>query len=321
MAKIVSLGSALEDLYLVDRDDFKASKVGQSSIFGKIEIGSKVDIDNIRYEIGGGGTNSAVTFARYGHDVIFLGNLGQDAAGEAVLAVLDKESVDTSYIQTVKGNTGCSVILLDAKSGERTALTHRGVSSRFENLNPNILNEIYPDWLYISSLRGDMNTLSSFIDKAKSLNIKVMFNPGKLELEHQEQLLGLLPDIDILLLNKPEAMQLVPGKVLSELISHLKNYTDTVLITDSSMGGIAANSEKTFRFGLYEDVKIKDTTGAGDAFGSGFLASLTSGKTFKQSIIYGSANATSVIKHIGAKKGILTGREKLHEMPIQKVTL
>ena len=321
MAKIVSLGSALEDLYLIDRDDFTATKIGQSSIFGKIEIGSKVDIDKISYEVGGGGTNSAVTFARNGHDAIFVGNLGCDTAGEAVLTVLDKEGIDTSYVQTIKGNTGCSVILLDVKSGERTILTHRGSSSKFENLDSNILDEIKPDWLYISSIRGDMKTLLNFVEKAKSIDTKVMFNPGKLELKHQEQLLGLLPDIDILLLNKSEAAQLVPGKVLSELVSHLRNYTETVIITDGAMGGIASNSEKTFRFGLYEDVKVKDTTGAGDAFGSGFLASLASGKSFKKSIIFGNANATSVIKYIGAKKGILTGQENLHEMPIQEVAL
>ncbi|MBR3368365.1 carbohydrate kinase family protein [Candidatus Saccharibacteria bacterium] len=321
MARIISLGSAVEDIFLIDRDDFVASQIGDTSIFGKIEIGSKIDIDKISYEIGGGGTNSAVTFSRFGHESIFLGNLANDPAGEAIVALLDKEGIDSSYIKTIKGTTGCSVILLDAKSGERTILTHRGVSSNFKNQNPEILNEIKPDWLYISSLRGDMDTLLSFIESAKNNNCRIMLNPGKLELSHLEQILGILSDIDVLLLNKSEASQIVPGKILSELISHLSNYTETVILTDGPMGGIATNREETYRFGIYEDVKVKDTTGAGDAFGSGFLASLASGKSFRQAIKYGSANSTSVIRYIGAKKGILTGNEKLHEMPIQKVDL
>lgn len=164
-----------------------------------------------------------------------------------------------------------------------------------------------------------METLLDFFETAHSLGCKIMFNPGKLEIERLDQLLGLLSETDILLINKSESMHLVPGKVLSELLSHLKNYTKTVIITDGSMGGIATDSTETFRFGIYEDIRIKDTTGAGDAFGSGFLAALASGKSFKDSLVFASANSTSVISKIGAKKGILTGREKLHQMPIQRI--
>lgn len=318
MAKIVSLGSALEDIYLIDRDDFTASRIGGTSIFGKLEIGTKVDIDKVSYEIGGGGTNTAVTFARFGHDSIFLGNLGHDSAGEAILANLDDEGVDTSYISFQKTGTGCSVILLDMKTGERTILTHRGASSKFNNISPKILEKINPDWLYISSMRGDMDTLLSFVETAHELDCKIMFNPGALEIARLDQLIGILPEIDILLVNKIEASKIVPGKVLSELAAHLKNYAETVIITDGAMGGLAINSDESIRFGIYEDVKVKDTTGAGDAFGSGFLAALASGKSFKNSILFGSANSTSVIQKVGAKKGILTGKEKLHQMPMQK---
>lgn len=321
MARIVSLGSALEDIYLIDRNDFLVSSIGSSSIFGKLEAGTKIDIDKISYETGGGGTNSAVTFSRFGHESIFLGNIGRDPAGEAILAMLDRENIDTSYLKTVRGSTGCSIILLNSKTGERTILTYRGASSDFKNQDPNILREISPDWLYVSSLRGDIKTLTDFVQTAKSLNVKIMLNPGKLEIEQLEDLINLLPDINILLVNKTEASKIVPGKILSELLSHLSNYTETVLITDGAMGGIATNHKETYRFGVYEDKKPKDTTGAGDAFGSAFLAMLASGKSFKKSLIYGCANSTSVICHIGAKQGIITDKAKLHEMPIQRVEL
>ena len=85
------------------------------------------------------------------------------------------------------------------------------------------------------------------------------------------------------------------------------------------MGGIAANDKEMYRFGLYEDVKIKDTTGAGDAFGAGFLAHFSSGKNFADSLVFASANSTSVVSMFGANKGILFGNEKLHPMPIQKI--
>lgn len=326
MARIVALGSALQDLYLIDRDDFVATEVhsvterATKSIFGELLIGTKVDIDRLSYEVGGGGTNAAVEFARHGHESIYFGNIGHDAAGEAVLACLDSEGVDTSYIHYApRKSTGCSVILLDIHSGERTILTHRGASAKFDNLAPRDLENIHPDWLYVTSLRGDMGTLENFFKQAKSQDCRVMFNPGKLELQQKSALTKLLQYVDVLLVNKKEAAEIVPGEILTELCSRLHNYVPAVIITDGNMGAIATDGEKTYRFGIYEDLPVRDTTGAGDAFGSGFLAHYAAGKSFRQSLIYASANSTAVVAKLGAKAGLLSGTEELHQMPIQEV--
>ena len=319
MARIVSLGSGLQDIFLVDRDDFASTSLDGRSIFGQINIGTKVDIDKVSYSTGGGGTNSAVTFARHGHEAIFMGTLAHDAAGDAVVATLDDEGVDTSYINFTRGNTGCSVILLDAKSGERTILTHRGVSAKNDHLKPSDLDYIQPDWLYASTLGGNMELLLEFFEKAHSLGAKVMFNPGILELKQKKQLVGLLSEVDILIVNKREAASIVPGQILTELASRLHNYVPTVIITDGAMGAIAVGPTESYRFGIYEDLKVKDTTGAGDAMGAGFLAHFAAGHSFKSSLVFGSANSTSVVSKLGAKAGILNGNEKLHLMPIQKL--
>lgn len=326
MARIVSLGSALQDIYLIDHDDFVGGLIpgqGRSDdrqIFKELSIGTKADIDQIRYEVGGGGTNSAVTFARGGHEAIFIGNIGRDAAGEAVLACLDQEGVDSSFVYFApRKKTGCSVILLDTKSGERTILTHRGASAKFDNLDEGNLDEINPDWLYVSSVRGDMEMLGRFFRKAKKLGAKIMFNPGKLEIEQGKKLRALLEYVDVLLVNRLEASQIVGGSILPELLAKLKNYCEVVIITDGQMGSIATDGNETYRVGLYEDVTVKDTTGAGDSFGAGFLSAYANGKSFEKALVFASANSTSVVSKLGAKAGILTGKEHLHQMPIQRI--
>ena len=320
MARIVSLGSALQDIYLVDHDDLEATTIGDTAIFGKVLVGTKVDIDRISYEVGGGGINSAICFSRHGHEAIFMGNISKDAAGAAIIKVLDREGVDSSYVNFLeRRNTGTSIVLLDSKSGERTILTCRGASEQFGNFSEKDLDLIQPDWLYVTTLRGDLDTLERFLKYAKKLDIKVMFNPGVKELEHPKELLRLSKYVDILNVNKTEASQLVPGITLVELLYHLESYVDTVIITGGQMGGIAKSGDEAYRFGIYEDAKIKDTTGAGDAFGSGFLAHIAAGKSFRNSLIFASANSTSVVSKLGANKGLLTGRENLHPMPIQKL--
>lgn len=322
VARIVSLGSALQDIYLIDHDDLVPTQIGGEAILGKVLVGSKVDIDRLYYGVGGGGINSATTFARHGHEAVFMGNIAHDVAGEAVLRVLDREGIDSSYVNfSGRRATGTSVILLDSKGGERTILTYRGASEQFSNFKESDLELIQPDWLYVTTLRGDMDTLLRFFEKAKELGAKIMFNPGVKELDENKKLIGLLSDVDVLLVNKAEAARIVPGVLLEELLYRLNNYVPIAIITDGAMGGIAGNrqTEEIYRFGIYEDTHIKDATGAGDAFGSGFLARYASGETFKQSLVFGSANSTSVVSKIGASDGILAGTEDLHLMPIQKL--
>ena len=124
------------------------------------------------------------------------------------------------------------------------------------------------------------------------MGVKIMFKTGVKELDENKKVLGLLDDVDILIVNKSEASQLVPGVLLEELLYHLNRYVPIAIITDGAMGGIAGNKEsnEVYRFGVYEDVKMRDATGAGDAFGSGFLAAFADGKSFKRSLMFASAN-------------------------------
>ena len=316
MARIVSIGSALQDIFLIDHDDFGTNTKG---FFNQLELGSKVDIDKIKYSTGGGATNAATTFARNGHESIFIGCISHDSAGQAILNSLDDEGIDSSYVTYLdREHTGSSIIILPP-SGERTILTCRGASSRFDALEPNDLDDVNPDWLYVTTFRGDMDMLDHFFMKARSLKTKIMFNPGNLELKHPRKLIGLLSDVEVLLVNKKEAQQIVEGHLLAELVSKLASYVPKVIITDGSQGGIATDGEEIYRFGIYEDVKVKDATGAGDAFGSGFLAAFANGKSFKDSLIFASANSTSVIQHVGSKDGIIGSSANIHNMPIQEI--
>lgn len=322
MARMVSIGAGLQDIYLVDHDDFVATSIGASNFFGKIEVGSKVDIDRLLYRVGGGGVNSAITFARHGHEAVFMGNIGRDSAGSAIVKELNREGVDTSYIQMLgRKTTGTSVVFLDTKSGERTIFTCRGASEQFGNFSEEDLDLIQPDWLYVTTLRGDLDSLERFFVKAREIRAKVMFNPGVRELakENMDNLTKLLKYVEVLIVNKSEAAKIVPGSLLGELIERLGRYVPIAIITDGSMGGIATDGKETYRFGIYEDVRMRDATGAGDAFGSGFLSAFAAGRSFQKSLVFAAANATSVVTKIGGNLGALDGTEVLHPMPIQRI--
>jgi len=319
MSRIVSIGPAAEDIYLIDRDDLSKVDWNGQSIFSGLSFGTTVDIDKVEYHVGGSGANAAVTFARYGHETIFMGNLARDIGGEAISHCFDEENIDSSYAESAVGTTATRVLLVDAKTGERTELNFVGVAGIAKSLNAKDLDGIEPDWVYLSGLGGNMQKALEMIERCHKIGAKVMWNPGAAELKHAKKVIGLLSDIDVLLVNKSEAAKLVPGVILTELLARLSNYCKTVLITDGIMGAIATNHQETYRLGVYEQGKIKDVNGVGDAFGAGFLAKFADTEDFSEALKYASANAAKVAQKFGARAGILTGSEKLHQMPMVRI--
>lgn len=316
--KIIAVGAAVQDVFLSHSDEFKpVSDTLAHEQFLRLELGAKADVNNITFSTGGGAANAAVTFARQGHHAVFMGVVGHDPAARAIVDVFDHEGVDTTYLKySHKYNTGYSVLLL-ATNGERTVLTYRGASTHY-NITDFSLKGVEADWLYVSTLNGEFEILHNLFRDAKRQAVKIMFNPGKGELRHPNKLKALLEDVDVLCLNKNEATLLVDGGSLEEIVRHVHHYVDTVIVSDGPNGVIASDGQTIVRAGMYQDVRVVDRTGAGDAFGSGFLSEWASGKSLKQSILFASANSTSVVSHIGAKTGILAKGVKLHEMPLHE---
>lgn len=317
MTKILSIGAAVQDVFLSHSDEFKSVCVNPQECFMQLTLGAKADVNKIDFSTGGGATNAAVTFARQGLEAEFIGAIGDDPAGQAVLADLDKENVETTNVATSKRyNTGYSVLLL-SPSGERTILTYRGASTHYK-VDDFAIASSQADWLYISSMSGQMDVLDQVFIEAKQQGMKIMFNPGKGELAKLDKLKALLDDVDVLLVNREEMQQIVSGDDIEELVIHGLHYVPTVIVSDGPNGVAASDGETLVKAGMYEDVKVIDRTGAGDAFGSGFLSQFAVGKSLKDSIIFASANSTSVVQKIGAKTGILTKDATLHEMPISE---
>lgn len=315
--KIIAVGAAVQDVFLSHSSEFQPVVQNPHESFMKLELGAKADVNNITFSTGGGAANAAVTFARQGLHSFFMGTVGHDPAGRAVLDVLDHEGVDTTHLSfSHKYNTGYSVLLL-APNGERTILTYRGASTHYHHKNFDI-STVQADWLYVSTLSGNFDVLHDLFTKAKKQSIKIMFNPGKKELEHPNKLKALLDDVDIVCLNKNEAAQIVEGVSLEEIVRHLHHYVSVAIVSDGPNGVMASDGKTIVRAGMYRDVKVVDRTGAGDAFGSGFLSQWVQGKSLVDCIVFASANSTSVVSHIGAKTGILPKGTLLHHMPLHE---
>jgi sugar/nucleoside kinase (ribokinase family) len=318
MVIICALGAASQDVFLSGKGIRAQLDPQINEYVEEFKLGAKLDVDEVTFSTGGGATNAAVTFARQDIESHFIGRVGKDAAAQIVMSELDKEHINTSkVIYDEKKGTQYSTILL-ADTGERTILIYRGAANGHTIPDYEQVDFSTYDWLYLSTFSGAMDVLETIITNAKKHDVKIAFNPGKAELDKPDLLRGLLNDIDILIMNKEEAMQVVSGQTSEELARHGTHYSPVVVISDGPNGVVATDGKTIVEAGMYEDVPVLDRTGAGDAFGSGFLSQWALGKSLKESVIFASANSTSVVTKIGAKEGILHSGTVLHDMPIKE---
>ncbi len=313
--RITCIGKAAQDVFL--RDDEFDPKVEGKVAYTHLPLGAKLDISELFFATGGNATNVATTFARQGFESKYVWALGEDPASHAVLADLDNEGVDTSsVVQSEHFTSSYSTVLL-APSGERTILNYHGIMPTVADIERQLEKLKPADWVYPTSV-GSIEMLETIISWAKKNGSKVMLNPAGSELTDPKRLRTLLDSVDVLCLNKEEIQLLVEGHDSETLVRHGLHYCPVVIVSDGPNGVCASDGTTIVSANMYEDVPVIDRTGAGDAFASGFLSQWAQGISLKESILFASANATSVVEYIGAKKGILHKGVKLHDMPMQE---
>jgi ribokinase len=308
MAKydVITVGSATIDVF-VDTDSelikIRTSK-GEEDLIA-YPSGSKILIRNLQFFTGGGGTNTAVSLSRLGLKVAYLGKLGNDDNANKILSELKKEKI--AFIGKIGDDkTGYSIIL-DSIEQDRTILTYKGENDDLGVCDVDF-KKLKTKWFYFSSMvRSSFQTLENLAEYAQKNNIKVVFNPSNYLAEKGKDFLAnILSRTEILVLNREEA-ELISGKgEIKDLISRLKKSgPKRVVITDGKNGAYTADEKYFYHVLPLKNLKIRETTGAGDAFASSFLAGVIKKKKIEFALKLGIVNSSSVIQELGAKNVLL----------------
>lgn len=120
MFDIITFGSATWDIAL-NLPKVKIKKevnliVDKGILFN---LGSKIDISNINTNFGGGGINTATTFALQGLKTAYCGAIGKDIGGREILNYLKEKRIDTSLVKVTdekKTNTSVIIFLKNTKN-------------------------------------------------------------------------------------------------------------------------------------------------------------------------------------------------------------
>jgi ribokinase len=307
MFDVITIGSATQDVYLVSKD-FRVVRDRRSptGVSEEFSFGSKVELDDLLQEVGGGATNAAVTFRRQGLRTACVCKVGTDPAGDDVVRTLRSYKVDPRFVIRDHGDRTAFSALFLGGDGERTALVYRGASADF-SARDIPWARLQSRWFYISSLGGNLKFLRRAIAHAHRTGARVAVNPGKAELT-QAAARVVLRQADVLLLNREEAELLfrTRGSKLPRAIAKWRQ--GIVVVTDGAKGSWTVTPTGAWRLRI-KPVRAVDTTGAGDAFGSGFVAALAKRpQDIPSALRLGAINSAGEVQHVGAKKGLVTLR-------------
>jgi len=296
MFDVVSFGSAVIDIFV-------GTDLSEKKNFISYPVGAKILIKDLKFDIGGGGTNTAVAFSRFSLRTGCICKIGSGEQENDILKLLKKEKVIFLGKQE-KEKSGYSIIL-DSKEKSRTILTYKGIN---DEISLDDTEKFKTKWLYYSSLLGQsFQTQIKLANSLKKQGAKLAFNPSSYLIK-SKNILPLLKLSDILILNKQEAQMLTKKK--QNLLTELHKLTKgIVVITDKDKKIQAYDGKKKYSL-MPHKIKVVERTGAGDAFASGFVAGQIANKTIQQSLVLALKESESVIRHFGAKNNLLKMRLK-----------
>ncbi|NTV22964.1 MAG: carbohydrate kinase family protein [Nanoarchaeota archaeon] len=308
MYDVISVGSSTVDVFAhVQSELIKIKTASYQQDLIAYPCGSKILIDGLEFLPGGGGTNTAVAFSKLGLRAGYLGKVGSDANSGMILDALKKEKVDFLGVKE-KGISGYSIIL-DSIEHDRTILAYKGVNDLFD-FDEIKKAKLKTKWFYFSSMVGkSYESLEKLAVYAKAGNAEIAFNPSNyLASKGKHYLMEVLSRTDLLVLNKEESMLLVGKGEIATLLSELSKLgPKRVVITDGKDGAYTCDERYVYHV-IPPSVDVIETTGAGDAFASTFLAGTIKKKGIVECLQMGCINSVSVISNRGAKEGLLSLR-------------
>lgn len=305
---VVTLGAAVQDIF-VRSSHFEnvPSDSAPDGFNACLPLGAKIPVDELVFTSGGGATNAATTFARFGLRTACIARVGDDLQGKAITADLKHEKINITAIQhDVSEPTACSIILL-AGTGSRAILTARG-ASRHIDFKEIDWNNLRTSWLYLTSLGNKLPALKTIFQNAKKHHMHVAWNPGNSEIELGFKTLApFLLQTDILIMNREEASAIadVSPHHLERIVSKLGPLPRMALVITDGKHGAFAHTRGVTWVATTPKIRVRNTTGAGDAFGSAFCASIMKDGDLTHALQIGTLNAQGVVSHMGAKTGIL----------------
>lgn len=261
-------------------------------------------------DAGGKGANQAVAAARLGARVAFVGRVGADTRGRALLQRLKAEGVNVEHVSLdLSAPTGVALINVDTH-GEKQILTAPGANQRLSVSDVRRAAKLIRNTrVLVLQFEVPMTANLAAAHLARNAGVMIVLDPAPGRRVSHE----LLRLVTIVRPNELEAQALTGVKVdnrasartaAKRLLGHgaqaaiIAAGRGNLLVWRKDNGG----NEELWLPKL--PVKSIDATGAGDAFVAAVAVALTEGHPFTEAAIFGNAAAALTTTKLGAQPAL-----------------
>ncbi len=262
---------------------------------------------------GGSTANIAAGIARIGVASRFVGKVGDDPNGRALREAFEKDGVDVRWlVADSAGRTAQTVIAVDP-SGSRVIYSLGGTAllESVEEFTGDILDGAAA--LYVGEAFPDVARRA--MQQARSVGAQVVYGPGgAASWIGMENLAELMRLADFVLMSRAELRAITEcdePDAGARLL--LERGVPSVVATLGEQGAACFSRRPEhvadIAWAPSFNVDVVDTTGAGDAFASGFISSLVEGRPTAECLRRGNACAAMAIGRVGAREALPTSEE------------
>ena len=262
-------------------------------------------VEEIRITAAGSAGGAALVLAKLGADVSSAGAIGTDPAGDMLLALLERDGVDTGLLVRREDVQTSASVLPIRPTGERPAFHVVGANATYGPDDAPFDEIAAADYLHIGGpefMGGE--AAAKILRHARangtitSADVLAPGDPGLLE-----WLADALPELDYLLPNDEQVLGFTGADDLEQGCRALvERGVGCVAATCGADGVVIVDGDGTERVPAFE-IDVVDTTGCGDAFSAGFLRGLALGESRRDAAVLGCATAALVAQGLGTDHG------------------
>lgn len=266
---------------------------------------------------GGKGANQAAAIGRLGHPVYMMGRIGDDAFGEELRSSLDDAGVDTTFVATSEGSSGVALIVL-SRNGENSIVVVPGANAlvKPEDLDAN-REVIRSASIVLTQLEIPLTTVVHLAEICASEEVPLILDPAPAQHLPPE----LLHRISWITPNEVEARFFNDHGSPQNGENSLKTISNrlmslgprNVLLKLGERGAYLATKDGDRTAIRACNVRVLDTTGAGDAFNGAFAVALAHGATPVEAAEFASAAAALSVTRYGALPS-MPGRAEVEDV-------
>ena len=271
-----------------------------------------IEINKSIQFLGGDALNVAQALQKLGSDTAIAGRVGNDSNGQFILNQCKDLSINCECVKIDHSMPTASTFILGEENGERHFLSNIEIFDRLsaEDVPGWLIDEA--DVIYFGSIcsmsKMDRGGIESIFEQGKNKGkITVMdaaMNPRNTSDNWMETIKTTLRYTDYFFPSMEEARRITRE---DDIFSIAEYFKDTGLkgfgVKLGGQGSFLTDFER-YEFIKAPEVKVVDTTGAGDTFMAGLVAGLYHEMDFFESALFASSVAATSVEHRGGTAGV-----------------